>query len=74
MLLVDAAHKRSGRRKDFIYENEDGLLRRELDSLTNDIDKLSHCEVGRNKIFLLVDRGDIALLDLLADDLQENIY
>ena len=48
MLLVDTAHECSSRWKDFINENEDGLLRRELDALADDVDKLSDGEVGWN--------------------------
>jgi len=48
MLLIDGAHKSGGRWEDLIYENEDGLLWRELDSLSNDIDKLPDGQILRN--------------------------
>ena len=68
VLLVDAAHERSGRWQDLVDEDEDGLLRRQLDALADHIDKLSYSEVGGDKILLLVDRGDVGFLNLLADD------
>jgi hypothetical protein len=34
---------------------------------------LTDCEVGRHQVLLLVDRSDIALLDLLADDLDGDV-
>lgn len=69
MLLVDAAHESSSRGKDLVDEDKDRLLRRQLNSLADNIDELSHCQVRRDKIFLLVDGSDVALLDLLANDL-----
>ena len=71
MFLVDAAHEGSGRRQDLIDEDENCLLRRKLDTLANDIDKLSYGKVGRNEVLLLVDGCDVRLLDFLADDLSE---
>lgn len=67
MLFVDAAHKRSGRWQDLIDENEDGFLWGELDALADYIDELPDREIGWDKIFLLVDRGDVGFFDLLAD-------
>lgn len=69
MFFVDATHQGSSRREDLIHENEDGLLGRELDTLANNVDKLTHSEVGRNKVLLLIDGSDVRLLDLLADNL-----
>lgn len=69
VLFVDAAHQGGGRRKDLIDEDEDSFFRGELDTLADDIDKLAHGKVGRNKVLLLVDSSDVRLLDLLADDL-----
>jgi hypothetical protein len=68
VLFVDAAHKGGCGRKDFVDEDEDGLLRRELDALANDVDKLADGEVGRDQVLLLIDRGNVTLLDLLAND------
>ncbi len=70
MLLVDAAHQRGGRRQDLVDEDEDGLLRGELDALADDVDELAHGEVGRDEVLLLVDGGDVGLFDLLADHLE----
>lgn len=69
MLLVDAAHEGGGRGEDLIDEDEDGLLGGELNSLADDVDELADSQVGGNQVLLLVDRGNVALLDLLADDL-----
>ena len=68
MLLVDAAHEGSGRRKDLINEDEDGLLGGELNALADYVDELTDSKVGGNEVLLLIDRCDIRLLDLLADD------
>jgi len=67
MLLIDAAHERSGWWQDFIDEDEDSLLWGELDALADYVDELAYGEVGRDQILLLVDRRDIAFLDFLAD-------
>lgn len=81
VLLVDGAHERSRRWKDVVHKDEDGLLGRKLDSLASgvschlsnyclpdNIDELADGQVCWHEILLLVDGGDIALLDLLADD------
>jgi len=68
VLFVDAAHEGGSGRQDFIDEDEDGLLRAELDALANDIDELADCQVCRDEVLLLVDGGDVGFLDLLADD------
>lgn len=41
MLFIDRAHQRGSRREHLIHKDKDGLLRRELDAFTNDIDELS---------------------------------
>ena len=74
VLFVNAAHKRGCWGEHFIDENEDGLLRRQLDPLANDVDELTDSQVGGDEILLLIDGSDIALLNLLADDLVENQY
>lgn len=66
MLLVDTAHKGSGGRQNLIDEDKDRLLRRELDALADDIDELSYCKVGRDKVLLLVDGCNVRLLNFLA--------
>lgn len=70
MLLVDTAHQGSCRRQDLIDEDEDGLLWGELDPLPDHVDELSDGQVGGHQVLLLVDSGDVRLLDLLADDLE----
>ena len=69
MLLVDAAHESSGWGKDLIYEDEDGLLGRQLDALANDVNELADGEVRWYEVLLLIDGSDITLLDLFADNL-----
>jgi len=68
VLLVDRTHQRRGGRENLIDEDEDGLLGGELDAFADHVDELAHGEVGGDKILLLVDRRDVALLNLLADD------
>lgn len=70
MFFVDAAHEGGSRWNDLLHINEDRLLGRKLYALPNNIDKLANGEIGWNKVLLLVDRGDIRFLDLLADNLQ----
>ena len=67
VLLVDAAHERSGGRQDLIDEDEDGLLRGELDPLADHVHELAHGEVGWYEVLLLINRRDVALRDLPAD-------
>ena len=71
MLLVDAGHECGGWWQDLVDKNEYGLLWRELDTLADDVDKLADGEIGWDEILLLVDGGDLGLLNLLADDLDE---
>jgi len=68
VLLVDGAHKRSSRWQDFIDEDEDGLLRAQLDALSDNVDELADGEVCRHQVLLLIDGRDVGFLDLLADD------
>ena len=70
MLLVDGAHQGRGRRQDLVHEDEDGLFRRQLDALSDNVDELADGQVGRDQVLLLVDGRNIRLLDLLADDLE----
>ena len=70
MFFVDAAHQCGCRRQYLIDEDEDSFLGRELDPLSNHIDKLAYGEICWNKVLLLVDGGDIGFLDLLTDDLN----
>ena len=59
MLFVDTAHQRRCRRQHLIDEDEDRFLRGELDPLSDDIDKLSDREIGRDEVLLLIDGGDV---------------
>ena len=69
VLLIYGGHEGSGRRQDLVDEDEDGLLRRELDSLADHVDELADGEICGDEVLLLVDGRDVGLLDLLADNL-----
>lgn len=69
VLSVHVLHQRRGHGHDVLRVDEDGLFGRQLDTLPDDVDELSHGEVCRDQVLLLVDRCDIALVVLLADDL-----
>jgi hypothetical protein len=71
VFLIDAAHQGSSRWQDFVDENENGLLGRELDALADDIDELANRQIRWDEVLLLVDGRDVALLNLLADNLEE---
>lgn len=59
VLLVDAAHEGGRGWQDLIDEDEDRLLRGELDALPDHINELSNGEICGNQVFLLVDGGDV---------------
>lgn len=69
MFFVDAAHEGGGWGENLIDEDEDSLLRGELDALTDHVDELAHGEIGGDEVLFLVDGSDVRFLDLLADDL-----
>ncbi len=69
MFLVDTAHERRGRGQHLIDEDEDGLLRAQLDALADDVDELADRQIGRHQVLLLVDGGDVGFFHLFADDL-----
>lgn len=69
MFFVDAAHQSRSGRQNLIDEDENGLLRGELDTLADDVDELADGEICGHKVLLLVDSSDIRLLDLLTDHL-----
>ena len=72
MLFVDRVHQGSGGRENFIDEDENGFLRRQLDALSDDIDELANGEIAWDQILLLVDGCDVGFLDFLTDDLFES--
>ena len=72
VFLVDRAHQGRGRWQDFIDEDEDGLLGRELDALADDVDELTNGQVGGDQVLLLVDGRDVGFLGLFADDLWDD--
>lgn len=74
MFLVYRRHQRGGWWQDFIDEDENGLLGRELDTLADYVDELAYGKIGWNQVLLLVDGRNIRLLDLLADDLELSVY
>ena len=45
LLLIYRAHKSGSRRQDLVDEDEDGLLRSELDPLPNNVDELAYGEI-----------------------------
>lgn len=45
VLLVNGAHKGSGRRKNLIDKDEYGFLWRKLDALPDDIDELTNSQI-----------------------------
>ena len=59
VLFVDRAHECSGGWQDLIDEDEDGLLWRQLDPLTNHIDELADGEIGGHEVLLLVNGRDV---------------
>ena len=59
VLLVYRAHECGRRRQNLIDEDEDGLLRRQLNALADYVDELTDCQVCRNQVLLLVDGCDI---------------
>lgn len=73
MLLVDGAHESGSWWEDLVDEDEDCLLWAELDALADHVDELANCEVGRNEVLLLVDRRNVGLFHLLANDLHEAV-
>lgn len=68
MLLINRAHESSSRWEDLIDEDEDRFLGGQLDAFANNVDELTHSQVGRHQVLLLVDGRDVAFLDLLTDD------
>ena len=74
VLLVDAAHKSGSGGEYLVHEDEDGLLRGQLDPFPDHVDELANGEICRDKIFFLVDSSNITFLDFLADDLREGCY
>jgi len=68
VLLINAAHQGRSWRQDLVHEDEDGLLRRQLDALANYVYELANREICRDEILLLVDSRNIRFFDLLADD------
>ena len=59
MFLVYGAHESSGRWQNLVDEDEDGFLWRELDALSDNIDKLADGEICRNEVLLLIDGSDV---------------
>lgn len=59
MFLVYRAHESGCRRQNLIDEDEDGLLRRQLNALADNVDELADGEVGGDQVLLLVDGCDV---------------
>jgi hypothetical protein len=45
VFFIDRTHQRRRGRQDLVDKDEDGLLRRQLDPLTDDIDKLAYSQI-----------------------------
>ena len=58
VLLINGAHKSCGRWEDLVHENEDGLFRRELDSLSDNVDELAHGQILCNSGLVYVPKGE----------------
>lgn len=71
VFFVDAAHEGGRGREDLVDEDEDGLLRAELDALANNVDELADGQIRGDQVLLLVDCCNVGFLDLLADDLVQ---
>merc|ERR1719359_168351 len=65
VLLVDGGHQRSCGGQNVVHKDEDGLLRTELDTLADNVDKLPDSEICGHEVLLLVDVRDVAFLCLL---------
>ncbi|GMR37017.1 hypothetical protein PMAYCL1PPCAC_07212 [Pristionchus mayeri] len=68
MYLVQLSHRRHRLRDDVVDEEEEGVLRTEMDSLPDEEVELSDSEIRRDKILLLVQIPQSALGSLLDDD------
>lgn len=68
--LVDVLHRLGRGRECVVDEDEDGLLRRELDALPDDVDELAYGQILWDEVLLLVEVRNIATLGALADDLD----
>lgn len=64
MLVVDDGHEGGSGWKDVVYKQEHGLISRELDTLANNVDELSHRKIGRDQVLLLVNVWDVRLICL----------
>lgn len=71
VLFVDRGHERGCWWEDLVDKDEDGLVGGQLDALADDVDKLADCQVCWHEILLLVDGSNVTLLDLFADNLEE---
>ena len=69
MFLINGTHEGSSGRKNFIHKDENGLLRGEFNAFTDDIAKLSNSQIGGDEVFLFIDRWNIGLFNLFADNL-----
>jgi hypothetical protein len=54
MLVIDRREECGIRWDVSVHKNEDRLFSREFNPFANDINKLSHCEIRWDQVFLLV--------------------
>jgi len=67
VVFVYLGHQGRRRGQGVVHKNEDRFLWLQFDAFPDDIDELTHRQIRRNEVFLLVDIRDVALLGLLAD-------
>jgi len=58
MLLIDGAHKSGSGWEDLVHENEDGLLGRELDSLSDHVNELPDGQILCRTRLVHVTKGE----------------
>ena len=68
VLLVNGRHQRGSGWQHLVDEDEDRFLGGELDALADYVDELTDGQVRGHQVLLLVDRRNVGLLNLLADD------
>jgi hypothetical protein len=68
MLLVQFPHHRPRRRQRVPHKQEQALVAREGDALSNDVGKLAERQVARNEKLVLVDEWYRFVMDRVVDN------
>jgi hypothetical protein len=68
LLFVDGAHEGGVGGDGVAAEQKQGLFRRQLDPLADDVVELPHRQVGGHQVLLLVNVGNVGPVGLLAND------